>query len=255
MKTLNSIFLILMLCAAGMCFGMEPESLIEAVKKNDVKQVQDLLQKGADVNQVGDFGVMPLHLAAQDGNVELCKLFIARGADVNQADNGGWTPLCFAVYNRHVEVSKLLLKHGAKVNESDCCNNSILYFAACRENVEITVLLLAHGSDVVDAQFNKEQKDIATLQKAVEGIIDGTFKQEIDVSTLALLCMAREDDEKSLLYQDSFSYDDFLYVIQPVPLSLSPKQVEDLIIFFKNCHYLDNHPFMQKLKEYKNSIK
>ncbi|MGE0206906.1 MAG: ankyrin repeat domain-containing protein, partial [Candidatus Babeliales bacterium] len=140
--------------------GMEPESLISAVKKNDVKQVQELLQKGADVNQADDTGFTLLYLAVCNDNRELCRLLLAHGADVNQANNGDYTPL-----------------QGAAVHGQ----------------VDIVALLLAHGAHIPNVEDIDESQEVETIQQAVEGIIDGTFKfyKEIDKSVLMLLCMAR----------------------------------------------------------------
>jgi ankyrin repeat protein len=42
-----------------------------------------------DVNARDDFGLTPLHAAAQEGHMEVAELLIAKGADVNAKDGIG----------------------------------------------------------------------------------------------------------------------------------------------------------------------
>ncbi|MGE0207400.1 MAG: ankyrin repeat domain-containing protein [Candidatus Babeliales bacterium] len=190
MKTLNSIFLILMLSVAGTSFGMEPESLIEAVKKNDVKQVQDLLQNGAHVNQLDDLGFSPL------------------------------------------------------------------YYAAKGRLKEIVALLVAHNADLSELSGQA----ISTLKQVVEDIIDGKSKSKLAPKSLLTLCCIREYCTDSLLHNDYLPLDMFKNEIkekaEELISALTCKHVERLFNFFKSNGYEQKEPdFMQKLKEYKNSIK
>jgi len=51
----------------------------------------------------------PLHLASQNGHMEVAKLLIACGADCNCQAPNGITPLYIASSKGHVEVAKLLI--------------------------------------------------------------------------------------------------------------------------------------------------
>jgi ankyrin repeat protein len=57
--------------------------------------VECLVQKcGADVNQVNQNGTPPLHMAAQNGHLEVVRCLVKElGADVNQVKNEGRTAL------------------------------------------------------------------------------------------------------------------------------------------------------------------
>ena len=95
------------------------QRLIEAVKKENIKEVKRLIQAGANINAKDKKGKTPLHFAAQQGNFELVKLLIENGADVNAKDNAWITPLHLAAYSNQVKVVRFLVEKGADVDASD----------------------------------------------------------------------------------------------------------------------------------------
>lgn len=77
-------------------------SLFDTCYEGDVKKVSDLLDQGLDVNTKTNSGSTVLHIAAQNGYLDLVNLLIARGADVNLLTADGWTPLHFAAQRGYV---------------------------------------------------------------------------------------------------------------------------------------------------------
>lgn len=103
-------------------------ALVFAARHGDIETVRTLLDAGADVNQVTEYGWTALLTAAQNRYYRLGKYLIERGADPAIANKGGWTPLYIATDNRniengdyptrqpdmeHMEFIELLLDHGA----------------------------------------------------------------------------------------------------------------------------------------------
>jgi ankyrin repeat protein len=125
-----------------------------------VEVIQQLLDKGARVNQPVKYKTALMH-AASEGHVEIVKLLLARGAEVNaQTDEG--TALMMAVRGGHANIVKLLLDAHAEVNAKDRLGNSALIKSADRSipemnpppglplppsSSEIMGLLLDHGAD------------------------------------------------------------------------------------------------------------
>jgi uncharacterized protein len=106
-------------------------ALVFATRINDVETVQVLLDAGADINQVTNYGWSPLLVATQNRYYQLGSFLLDHGADPNIANKGGWTPLYIAVDNRnieggdypvrkgdmdHLDFIKKLLDRGADVN-------------------------------------------------------------------------------------------------------------------------------------------
>ena len=153
-------------------------ALILAAREGEMESAKLILDKGADVNQVTEYGWTPLLTATNNRNYKLAKELIERGANVNQANKGGWTPLYIATDNRnieggdfpvpkpdldHLEYIKFLLDHGANPNMKIKDNTltrtifTMQWFLEAGSNafirasqsgdVELMKLLLAHGAD------------------------------------------------------------------------------------------------------------
>jgi uncharacterized protein len=74
-----------------------------AAREGDIESAKALLDGGADVNQVTEYGWTPLLTAINNRNYGLASLLMDRGADPNIANKGGWTPLYIATDNRNIE--------------------------------------------------------------------------------------------------------------------------------------------------------
>jgi len=59
-----------------------------------------------------NFGEVPLHWAARNGNLRMVRMLMAHGADVNATDIEGRTPLRMALHAGHKEVAEFLRQHG-----------------------------------------------------------------------------------------------------------------------------------------------
>ena len=91
-----------------------------------------LLERDADINGRGRWGVVPLHFAAApifaEDMLEMLQLLLDRGADLNAPDDGGCTPLHYSSWweeesfdpcHGTVEGSRLLHDHGADINAAE----------------------------------------------------------------------------------------------------------------------------------------
>jgi ankyrin repeat protein len=74
-----------------------------AVRENDMDSVRVLVEAGADVNEVSEFGWSPLLTAIQNRFYRIGMYLLEHGADPDIANEGGWNPLYIATDNRNIE--------------------------------------------------------------------------------------------------------------------------------------------------------
>ena len=156
--------------------GLTP--LVFAARQGDLESTRILLDAGADVNQVTQYGWTPLLTATHNRSYRLASFLLDKGADPNIANKGGWTPLYLATDNRNIEGGdypvrkpdmdhlgfiEKLLKHGANVNARaiDSTETRTIFtmqwlnedgatpFVRAAQSGDVTLmrLLLAHGAD------------------------------------------------------------------------------------------------------------
>src|SRR6185369_9192387 len=78
-------------------------ALVFAARQGDVETVKVLVDAGADVNQVTQYGWSPLLTATQNRYYKVASFLLDHGANANIANKGGWTPLYIATDNRNIE--------------------------------------------------------------------------------------------------------------------------------------------------------
>lgn len=121
--------------------------LIDAVIAGNAEIVTLLIKYKGNVNQKGNDGLTPLHLACTY-NLTIVKLLLDHGADVNtKADaRKGITPLMVATSHGCVDVTRLLLERGANVNAKIKVHDTALTMACENGFLDIIQLLLDAGA-------------------------------------------------------------------------------------------------------------
>ena len=156
--------------------GLTP--LVLAARQGDLESTRILLDAGADVNQVTQYGWTPLLTAVHNRYYQVASFLLDKGADANIANKGGWTPLYLATDNRniesgdypvrkpdmdHLDFIRKLLDHAANVNAraKDSTETRTIFtmqwlyedgatpFLRAAQSADVTLmrLLLAHGAD------------------------------------------------------------------------------------------------------------
>jgi ankyrin repeat protein len=130
------------------------ELLLEAVIKEDVPQVLDLLAEGTDPNSGDGLNNPLLQIAAANGNIQIAANFILNGADVNRLNRAGQSPLAFAARFAHTDIVELLIEWDADVNlAGERYKLTPLIGAAIGGNTTIGRLLIEAGANI-------NQKDV-----------------------------------------------------------------------------------------------
>eukprot|EP01130_Rhizamoeba_saxonica_P004251 TRINITY_DN1743_c0_g1_i5.p1 TRINITY_DN1743_c0_g1~~TRINITY_DN1743_c0_g1_i5.p1 ORF type:complete len:136 (-),score=18.03 TRINITY_DN1743_c0_g1_i5:39-446(-) len=117
-----------------------------AAISGDIRKMESLLNKGADVNGKDSSGYTALHYAARSGNVDICKLLLRNRASANVSTlAGGVTPLHRAAYMGRTQVVQMLIDSGANVNLVDNDGNTALHKAVLKDQAQVVELLLRAG--------------------------------------------------------------------------------------------------------------
>ncbi|KAJ5376060.1 hypothetical protein N7509_012946 [Penicillium cosmopolitanum] len=129
-----------------------------------------LLDRGININVSGHIDRSSycichtaLHLAVQNQDYRMARLFIEWGADL-EIKNGFWErPLHLAVSKNCESITKLLIDYGADLNAQDFFQQTPLHGAVASGNVSLARVLVVHGSCLA-LKDNKGQtaSDIAT---------------------------------------------------------------------------------------------
>ena len=154
------------------------EDFFRAVKRNDGKEITQLLQRGFDPNALDPSGVpglfialhegtldaaqaliawprtnvewrspkdeSPLMIAALKGHTEMVRRLIKRDADVNKP---GWAPLHYAATGGHLKIIEILLEEHAFIDAESPNRTTPLMMAAKYGTPEAVKLLLEAGAD------------------------------------------------------------------------------------------------------------
>lgn len=177
--------------------------LMEATKRGDVAAVRGLLDSGAEPNWARGDGITVLHVASEEGHLEIAKLLIGAGAEVEATTRiGDYTPLHLAAGRAQGAVVRVLLEAGA--DPSAVTTNSgvtALHLAAKAMKGEAAVrALLEHGAPV-DAReaaagqtplmFAASYGRTAAVRELVSHGADPSISTEV-VDVLESVALARE---------------------------------------------------------------
>ncbi|MGJ8696941.1 MAG: ankyrin repeat domain-containing protein [Verrucomicrobiaceae bacterium] len=126
---------------------LQATPLVDAAHRNDLAEVTRLLEAGAAAGETNRYGVSPLSLACQSGNVEMIRVLLAKGADANAALKGGESPLMTASRTGVLDAVKVLVEAGAKLEAREHRGQTALMWATAEGHLEVVRFLVDEGAD------------------------------------------------------------------------------------------------------------
>lgn len=133
---------------------MNENELFEAIAKNDIEKVKNLIKNGINVNAVGHGDRTVLIDAAWKGHLEIVKYLVENGADINAKDNSGRTALIWASYEGKLGVVKYLVDKGADINVKDNEGYTALIWALIFEKLNVVEYFIESCAIDIDAKYN-----------------------------------------------------------------------------------------------------
>ncbi|MEE9572535.1 MAG: ankyrin repeat domain-containing protein, partial [Candidatus Neomarinimicrobiota bacterium] len=149
MKTTQQL-IILIVTILAFSISAVAQNLFDAVDKGDIERITSLITDDPEcINQREEkSGLTPLHKAASNGQIDICKLFIEKGADIHATDNSQGTVLHFAAYYGHPEIIKLFIDKGIDANTQDNDGHTPIIWAVFGKKTNTIDELIKHGADL-----------------------------------------------------------------------------------------------------------
>ena len=125
--------------------------LHEAVRRGAFEHATLFIDQGIELNEFNEEGLTPLHLAARQNHCRIVNDLLEKGADIEITDRqAGWTPLMYAASNGSTQLCHILLSYGANITKVSFDNETSLMIVANAGHYELAQLLLTSGADVND---------------------------------------------------------------------------------------------------------
>jgi ankyrin repeat protein/beta-lactamase regulating signal transducer with metallopeptidase domain len=174
-----------------------------AAKQARVWVIEDLLARGANVNEKNANGQTPLHIAASrrmrrnvDSRYKIIKLLIAQGTNINAVDGNQSTALHEAARCGCADVAEVLIANGANMNAKDRHDHIPAYLAMRATYNNLVDLLIDKGTDVSGIYLTAYQGD---LQKMKSLVVNGVSQNTRDETGFTPLHAAAAGGHKDIV--------------------------------------------------------
>ena len=99
---------------------------LSALKRNDIEELEKLLESGYQINYVGEKGYPPLFWSIYENLEEMTVFLVERGADLD-IQRKGQTALFWSLLYCRKSIFEFLVERGANVNILDKNGSSLLH--------------------------------------------------------------------------------------------------------------------------------
>jgi len=133
-----------------------------AIKKRDIELAQLLIDAGADIYYVNEYGSTLFHTAASINSNKNVDFLLSKGLDINAKNNDGETPLHIAAENGYTSVIEQMINNGADPFALD--NNNFMpmhiHQFVFKSDKEKVAWILSKG---VDVNMNQIEHNVAPI--------------------------------------------------------------------------------------------
>eukprot|EP00057_Strongylocentrotus_purpuratus_P030575 XP_782071.2 PREDICTED: ankyrin repeat domain-containing protein 42 [Strongylocentrotus purpuratus] len=132
----------------NMPVGKQMASVHEAVQNGDVLELENMVKRGASINEVDRKDKFTaLHWACHCGALECLHWLLWHGADPTTTTPQGWTPAHVAAIRGQDQCIQALTAQGVSMNARDLRGNSPAHLAAAHGNSYTLSSILRAGTD------------------------------------------------------------------------------------------------------------
>lgn len=138
--------------------------IIEAAKKGDVSDIEQLILAGANITEVDEDGRSALHWAAIGGHTDIVRMLVEdKGLSIDLKDKNGCTAFFESCYEEHWDTASICLKLGANPN---CYAESTapILMAAAFLQIDLIKVMITKGVDTtVQGRFDDNALHLAAM--------------------------------------------------------------------------------------------
>jgi ankyrin repeat protein len=129
------------------------DPLIEAVKADDLKGAEEMLQRQHDVDVRDENGQTALFFAAIRGNEDFVEMLLRFNPKIGAVDKFGSSPLYYAAAANNVGVIEILSEKGADLDQPNRQGLTPLMVAASEGHLDAVRVLVELKSDIAITDF------------------------------------------------------------------------------------------------------
>ncbi|MDH3712880.1 MAG: ankyrin repeat domain-containing protein [Gammaproteobacteria bacterium] len=147
MKQAIRWLLAIFVCMPAWSLATQDGNWQKAVLIDRMQIIEDLVERGQDVNEPTPSGKTALMSAAKVGDLAFVEQLIKAGADVNAANAKGGTVLMYAMLSGDTLVANLILQAGATLDDMTTTGWSAMMIASAKNYAALVDVLLKYGAD------------------------------------------------------------------------------------------------------------
>jgi uncharacterized protein len=177
------------------------EDFFTAVRQDDAKTIEALLQRGFDPNTLDPKKFHGLFLALREPSPKVAKILInASKIDLSPMSPDGETPLMMAVFKGQTELAIEMINKGADVNQTGW---TPLHYAATAGNVQLIKILLDKHAYIDAESPNQTTPLMMAAHYGTPGAVKLLLEEGADVSLKNALGLTAIDFAQQAKKQDS----------------------------------------------------
>ena len=137
------------------------------------------------INHHDKYGKTPLMYAAENGYLNIVKLFLSDNTQVNSVCHDGWSALMYATSKEALDVMAVLIAYGANLECTDHAFKQTAFLIACKQShVQAAELLLNHKADFNVKDYYKRTALHLAVETHNEQMVKLVLSTRVEVSAL-----------------------------------------------------------------------
>ncbi|WP_265024163.1 ankyrin repeat domain-containing protein [Wolbachia endosymbiont (group A) of Epagoge grotiana] len=249
---------------------LSTEQLFDAVRRNNLSEVKNLLSMGADVNirdrrgwaplhyasdndnkldtsrailnrnanieAKTNIGETPLHIANAYGQLKIIELLIDKRANIEAKTNDGLTPLHVAIQHNNTtpKIIEFLIDKGVNIEAKIKDDQTPLHHAVFKDRLDIVRVLSSRGANIeAKTSDGKTPLDLA-IQGNYTDIVGFLKQTELDKKLLAAVQDTGLNEVKDLINQKANINAKDMYGWTPLHFAASRNKLSVVEFLFNN---------------------